>query len=121
MQNKKWGSVVNTIAFCPECGTNQEFKTVSRPQSLRVKGEKINFVADVAACVVCGQDISNIELDSAALFSAYDEYRKRHGLLFPSDIKQLREKYALSQRGLSRLLNWGEITIQRYESGTIQD
>ena len=112
---------MNTIAFCPGCRANQEFKTVSKPQSLKVKGEKIEVVADVALCVVCGQDIFNIELDSATLSLAYNEYRKRHGLLFPSDIKQLREKYALSQRGLSRLLNWGEITIQRYEAGTIQD
>lgn len=112
---------MNTVGFCPGCGITREFKIERKPQTLKVKGEKIEFTSDVAICVVCEQDISNIELDSTTLTLAYDEYRKRHGLLFPSDIKQLREKYGLSQRGLSRLLNWGEVTIQRYESGTIQD
>jgi len=39
----------------------------------------------------------------------------------PSEIIEIRERYGLSQRSLSKLLGWGEITIHRYESGSLQD
>ena len=35
------------------------------------------------------------------------------------EVKQLRERYGLSQRSLSALLGWGEITIHRYENGSV--
>ena len=46
---------------------------------------------------------------------------KKHKLLLPDEIKNIRETYGLSQRSFAKLLNWGEKTIQRYERGSIQD
>lgn len=46
------------------------------------------------------------ELDSATLVSAYNEYRRRHKLLLPEEIKKIREQYGLSQRSFAKLLNW---------------
>jgi DNA-binding transcriptional regulator YiaG len=60
-------------------------------------------------------------LDSNNLKTAYDIYRKKHGILTPTDIQALRHKYGLSQRGFSTLLGWGEITIHRYENGSLPD
>ena len=51
----------------------------------------------------------------------YNEYRKKHKLLLPDEIKNIRETYGLSQTSFSRLLNWKDKTIQRYERGAIQD
>jgi len=42
-------------------------------------------------------------------------------LLDPATIRETRSKYGLSQRQLGRLLGWGAVTIQRYESGALQD
>ena len=39
----------------------------------------------------------------------------------PDEIKKIREQYGLSQRSFSKLLNWGDKTIFRYENGSIQD
>lgn len=39
----------------------------------------------------------------------------------PTQIKDLRGHYGLSQRALGRLLGWGEITVHRYEAGTPPD
>lgn len=39
----------------------------------------------------------------------------------PEEIKAIREQYGLSQRSFSKLLNWGDKTIFRYENGSIQD
>ncbi len=50
-----------------------------------------------------------------------EAYRKEHKLLSPEEIKEIREQYGLSQRGLARVLAWGDKTIHRYEKGAVQD
>ena len=69
-------------------------------------------------CAECGEELFNEEFDSATLINAYNEYRRRHKLLLPEEI---REQYGLSQRSFAKLLNWGDKTIRRYENGAVQD
>ena len=112
---------LNTLTCCPHCGKERGRKIDKKARVFDIRGEQIGIDAKAAVCNGCGQEIFDAGFDSAALALAYDEYRKRHGLLFPSDIKAIREKYGLSQRALARLLDWGETTIHRYEAGSIQD
>lgn len=107
--------------FCPHCEEEREYTVSPKNETLTVKGENIAFTAEVAVCHSCGKEVFSSDLDAVALGRAYDEYRKRHGLLLPSEVKKIRESYGLSQRAFSRLLNWGEVTIHRYETGSIQD
>jgi len=72
-------------------------------------------------CAECGEEFYSEELDNATLVRAYNEYRRRHKLLLPEEIKKIREQYGLSQRSFAKLLNWGDKTICRYENGSIQD
>lgn len=60
-------------------------------------------------------------MDNATLTEAYNLYRRKHKLLMPAEIKQIREQYGLSQRSFAKLLNWGDKTIYRYENGSLQD
>ena len=55
------------------------------------------------------------------MLSAYNEYRRKHKLLFPEEIRKIREQYGLSQENFAKLLNWEDKTICRYENGSIQD
>lgn len=50
-----------------------------------------------------------------------DTYRKKEGFLTSSDIRNIREKYGISQSDLCMLLGWGGKTITRYESHQVQD
>lgn len=50
----------------------------------------------------------------------YDLYKKEKGLLQSYEIKKIREKYDLNQKDFSKILGLGEITVHRYENGTIQ-
>ena len=77
--------------------------------------------AQVMVCAECGEELFNEKLDSATLIKAYNEYRRRHKLLFPEEIKEIGEQYGLSQRSFAKLLNWGDKTICRYENGAVQD
>lgn len=108
-------------SLCPSCETYIELLCESERETYNVRGEPVEIEAEVAICPKCGLKVFDEERDSRNLELAYNEYRKKHGLLLPSEIRLIRERYGLSQRALSRLLGWGEITLHRYESGALQD
>lgn len=107
--------------YCEKCGNEVETKVVTKKETYNIFGEPIEVDAQVLVCGECGEEFYYEEFDAATLNSAYNEYRKKHKLLFPEDIKKIREQYGLSQRSFAKLLNWGDKTIYRYENGSIQD
>lgn len=107
--------------YCEECGKEVETNVISKKEIYKVFGEDIEVQAQVLVCADCGEEFYCEELDNATLINAYNEYRKKHKLLLPTEIKQIRELYGLSQRSFAKLLNWGDKTIHRYENGSIQD
>ena len=107
--------------YCEECGREVETKIITKKESYNVCGETIEVNTQVLVCADCGEEFFCEELDNETLITAYSEYRRRHKLLLPEEIKKIREQYGLSQRAFAKLLNWGDKTICRYENGSIQD
>ena len=107
--------------YCEECGREVETKVITKKETYDVCSEPIEVDAQVLVCAECGEEFYCEEFDNATLINAYNEYRRRHKLLLPEEIKKIREQYGLSQRSFARLLNWGDKTICRYENGSIQD
>ena len=107
--------------YCEECKKEVLTSIVEKTETYEVCGESIEVQAQVLVCAECGEELFCEELDNAALVKAYNEYRRRHKLLLPEEIKAIREQYGLSQRGFAKLLNWGDKTISRYENGSLQD
>lgn len=106
--------------LCPECMQMTEYNVVKRADTFEVRGERITVDAQVAVCRTCGEDIGLGELDDATFQAAYAVYRARHDLLSPDKIKAIRSKYGLGQKAFARLLGWGDVTLARYESGSLQ-
>lgn len=107
--------------YCEACGKEVQTEIITRREVFNVCGEDIEVDAQVLVCADCGEELFNEELDSATLISAYNEYRRKHKLLLPEEIRKIREQYGLSQRSFAKLLNWGDKTIYRYENGAVQD
>lgn len=107
--------------YCEECGKEVDAKMIIKKEIYAVCGENIEVDAQVLVCADCGEEFYSEELDNATLTYVYDKYRKKHRLLFPEEIKKIREQYGLSQRSFANLLNWGDKTICRYENGSIPD
>ncbi len=107
--------------YCDNCENEVETKVITKKEVYTVLGEDIEVEAQVLVCSNCNEELFCEELDGATLINAYNEYRRRHKLLLPTEIKQIRELYGLSQRSFAKLLNWGDKTIHRYENGYIQD
>ena len=107
--------------YCEECGKEVETKVVFKKETYDVCGEPIEVDAQILVCAECGEEFYCEEFDNATLINAYNEYRRKHKLLLPEEIKKIREQYGLSQRSFAKLLNWGDKTSCRYENGSIQD
>lgn len=107
--------------FCPYCESEQDVTKVVKRETLSVLGEPVNYDAELYKCTGCNNEFATTELEEENFRKAYNIYRDRHHLLRPEKIREIRHKYILSQKDFSRFLGWGEITIHRYESGSLQD
>ena len=52
---------------------------------------------------------------------AFNIYRDKNNILYPEKIKEIRDKYGLTQKEMSKLLGWKDITYQRYENGSLPE
>jgi len=75
----------------------------------------------VAVCKNCKTKIFHEQLDSENQKRAFDKFREKKNILSVKEIKDIRKKYQLNQKEISRLLGWGEITYHRYEKGSLPD
>jgi putative zinc finger/helix-turn-helix YgiT family protein len=96
-------------------------KIIKRKATYCIKGEPIEILETVRINLKDNEEIFDEELENKNLENIYNQYRKKHSLLMPKKIKEIREKYGVSQRAFSRILGWGEVTIHRYETGALQD
>ena len=107
--------------YCEVCGKEVNASIVRMEETYTVYGESVTIETEVVTCPECGADLYDEERDHSTLLRAYARYRQNHKLLLPDEIKEIREKYGLSQRSFAKLLNWGDKTIHRYENGSLQD
>jgi putative zinc finger/helix-turn-helix YgiT family protein len=104
--------------------TNNKFnnsKIITRKATYYIKGEPIEILETVRINLKNNEEIFDEELEDEKLEKIYNQYKEKHSLLMPKKIKEIREKYGVSQRAFSRILGWGEVTIHRYETGALQD
>lgn len=111
------------LVYCPTCGPVDRTVThvIKRDETLQIKGEPITTLTPIRVCNTCDEEISDEELDGPSLSHAFDVYRIKHRLIMPAEIQALRDRYGLSQRNLAALIGLGEITIHRYENGSLPD
>ncbi|MDQ7094167.1 DUF4065 domain-containing protein [Desulfosporosinus sp. PR] len=104
--------------YCHVCDCEQETNLIQKGESFPVRGDSIEVVSDVLICSVCQEELFDPELDDANLERAFSEYRKKHNLLSPSEIREIRSRYG-SGRLVATLLGWSQATLVRYENGAI--
>lgn len=107
--------------YCPECDEPVSARVADKVETLQVKGEPIEYVAQVLVCPDCGEDIGDSRIGQANIEAAYAKYCAKHGLATKDEIIQLRRSVGLSLREFSRYLGFGEQTAARYETGAIPD
>ena len=107
-------------AYCPMCETEREVQPKTVREEYQVRGETIAIDVPRLSCAACGGSLVDEAFGDPTLH-VYAEYRRRHGLLTPEQIRGIREKYDLSQDAFASLLGTSPATLARYEGGSLQD
>jgi len=106
---------------CPFCFEKTIWDEVKEQKNINIRGELFSVNICYFVCKKCKGEFRNMSYSPDPLDQAYREYRKRHGLLQPEEIKGFRTLYGLTQKELASLLGWGDVTISRYENGALQE
>lgn len=107
--------------MCPYCNEIQDISLVRENETINVRGEDIDIASQFLKCSKCNNTFDDPNSSFDALDLAYREYRRKHNMLQPEDIKGWRKQLGLTQIELSRILGFGDVTINRYEGGKLQE
>ncbi|MBW2039213.1 MAG: DUF4065 domain-containing protein [Deltaproteobacteria bacterium] len=107
--------------ICPNCEKQTELELIHATEDVVVRGESIPVEVEYYKCLECCEEFEDPGSHDDHLDKAYREYRRRHSMLQPEEIKALRKRHGLTQNEMSRLLGWGGATLSRYENGALQD
>ena len=91
-----------------------------REVTTEVKGIKIKFTEKYKVDSKTNEEIFDRDIEQENDIKLYNVYKKRMNLLTTNEIKEIRERYGLSQKDFALALGMGEITINRLENGSIQ-
>lgn len=87
---------------------------------VKVKDLEINYDEKCAYDEKSGEEIFVREIEIENDIKLFDIYKKEKGLMTSYEIKELREKYGLTQKEFAKVLGLGEVSINRFENGSIQ-
>ncbi len=110
-----------TKKICPICEEYREVEDIKGKQTVKVRGEQFSVNVHYHRCSSCSEEFESSKSDVDTVAEAFSKYRKKHCLLTPSQIKEFRQKFDLTQKELTLLLGWGAVTLSRYENGALQN
>lgn len=113
--------ISHSTKHCHACMQEHDISIVMEPQLVFFKGEEFVFEGRYEYCENADEMYENDELIRMNQLKMTDVYRERVGLYTSKQIKSLREKYKLSQKDFSEMLEWGLATVTRYENHQVQD
>ncbi len=105
---------------CIKCG-NKKLEKKQERASLEIKGEKVDYIAEVDVCTKCGMQSASDEQMQLSFINASDAYRKKYHLLTSNEIVNFRKKMNMTQDQFANYLGVGVASLKRWENGAIQE
>ncbi|MGG0667730.1 type II TA system antitoxin MqsA family protein [Lederbergia citrisecunda] len=105
--------------YCSKCMEKVPYVVKEEKFILTVRNEKFLIEGKRIYCSIDNEELFHAEFDSENQEKAFNLYREKYNIVYPEDIKKVRERYRLTQREYSYLLGFGEITLSRYERGSL--
>ena len=99
--------------------TGKPMKIHKEPGKLSFRKEEFTIMYHYYLCEDTGEHFTSGELDQINTIQVHNQYREKHGIPFPDEIRKIREKYKLSARKISKILGLGENSYRNYEAGEI--
>ncbi|MCM2353112.1 MAG: DUF4065 domain-containing protein [Pseudobdellovibrio sp.] len=105
---------------CVKCGS-KKFETKQERASVEIKGEQIDYIADMDVCANCGLSVASDDQMHTSYVNASDAYRKKHQLLTSTEIIVFRSNMNMTQEQFAEYLGVGVASLKRWENGSIQE
>lgn len=109
---------INKRVYCSNCDNNVNY-SIRKGVIENYKGYKVDVEEKIAVCNVCNNDIYVSEIESENFKRLYSKYKELADIISGEEIISFRNDYNISQRELTSILNWGKMTINRYERGAV--
>lgn len=103
--------------LCMECGTRDTYEFKETIREYEGDGYRFEMLVNLPFCKECGAPIYDEKLEKEIAQKANKKIREQREIITREEILDILEKYNISQKLLSKLLGWGEITLTRYLSG----
>lgn len=105
--------------FCNKCNTFVDYSVQYEDVIQNVKDDTFTLNLGVPYCLPGHHEVYVEEIDLKNQQMVFNAYREKHHLVSINEIISIRKTIGLSQRDFSRLLGLGEISITRYELGSL--
>ena len=89
----------------------QEMKTA------KYRGEIFTYTAHYYYCEASGERFTTTSSDTEDMEQVFRQYRQRHNIPSPDEIRSIRMKYGISASRMSRILGLGANQYRLYEAG----
>ena len=99
--------------------TGKEMKLQKDSRKVSFRKQEIEYTNLSYYCQDSKQSLVTTELDEINLRQIHNKYRELNNIPFPDEIKNLRQKYALSAAKMSELFGFGPNQYALYENGEI--
>jgi len=120
MMNEKH-EIKKILYFCPLCEKEHEIIEISYNGKAIVKNKEVEYFKKSYYCEIENEEFTPDTLMDYNLNEAREMYKVSENLLTSNQIKEIRDLYGLTQKEYANLLGLGDVTVQRYESKSIQD
>lgn len=99
--------------------TGKEMELKRTKSTLHFRKEPFEIVYHSYVCVDSNEEFEDDRLTTLNMQQVTDQYREKHNIPFPEQIKAIREGYGLSAARMSEILGLGINTWRLYENGEV--
>lgn len=99
--------------------TGGRVKEIFTTEEKEFRKEKFCVHVRYFICEDTGEQFTTTEQDTLQFNDLYAQYRIRHGIPFPDEIKSIRKQYNLNYSQISRILGFGANQYAKYEAGEV--
>lgn len=97
--------------------TGKEMIVKKEWSKMNYRKESFDVLFHTWHCVDSGEDFEDEEFSNLNYEQVVNQYREKHNIPFPEDIKAIREQYKLPANKMSQVLGFGENTYRQHEAG----
>lgn len=99
--------------------TGGETVLVTETRKAVFRKEEYEYTYLCYKCVDTQETFTTTQMDMFNTLQIYNSYRSAHGIPYPDEIKEIRNRYMLSALKMSRILGFGDNQYRLYENGEI--